>query len=166
MLENPQFTMLLRENISEMVEQVSLEKRQSSEKPQVNTLIEDLYEVIKQAVQYTIKAEITMITESLFNTFIGMKNEIDNRRSAFEQYYQAEMARLNQDYHAAIKAMKSDIIEERLKFDRKLSNTKQTIESLASKVRIVEDTQGMISEYESASHLDQLPLDRSTSIKK
>jgi hypothetical protein len=39
-----------------MIEQVNLEKRQNSEKPQVNTLIEDLYDIIKQAVRHTIKA--------------------------------------------------------------------------------------------------------------
>jgi hypothetical protein len=48
--------MLLRESISQMIDQINIEKRQGSEKPQVNTLIEDLYDIIKQAVRHTIKA--------------------------------------------------------------------------------------------------------------
>lgn len=134
---------------------MSLEKRHSAEKPQVNSLIEDLYDVIKQAVQHTIKAEIAMFTESLFITFTSMKNEIESSRASFEQSFQAEIARLSHDYQRTIKALRSDIIEDRLRVEKKLTTTRQTIESLASKVRIVEDAQSVVADMSSSNNLDR-----------
>lgn len=55
----------------------------------MNSLIEELYGIIKEAVHNTIKAEINMFTETLFNTITSMKNDIDSHKALVEQSCQA-----------------------------------------------------------------------------
>lgn len=133
--------MLLKETVGQMVEETKAEKRQASETPEVNTLVQDLYELVRQAVELTIKAETHGFTDSLVSAFGRMKTEMEKQFQQFQDTYKTEMHIIDTDCRRALKTMKNELIEDRLRVDKKISGVKQTIESLVAKVKTVENSQ-------------------------
>lgn len=107
----------------------------------MNCLIQDLYELVKQAVDLTVKTETHGFTDSLVNAFNRMKAEMEKQFAQFQELYKTEMGIVETDVRRALKTMRNEIIEDRLRVEKKMAAAKQSLEGLVAKVKSVEDVQ-------------------------
>jgi hypothetical protein len=84
LLEHPQFVLLLRETVGGMVEETQIERRQANDTPEVNSLLQELYEMIRQAVEMTLQANTHSFTQSLMEAVTRMKLELERQMASFQ----------------------------------------------------------------------------------